>query len=89
LLRRSGLIACLLTEAHAAARLAWCLRHRYMTYEEWGLFLWSDECSVERGRGKNQEWCFRTPDQKWEREMIQTYDDCTSALILGKDGDLP
>jgi transposase len=44
-----------------------------MTYEEWGLFMWSDECSVERGRGKNQEWCFRTPDQKWEREMIQTY----------------
>ena len=36
--------------------------------------MWSDECSVERGRGKNQEWCFRTPDQKWEREMIQTYD---------------
>lgn len=35
--------------------------------------MWSDECSVERGRGKNQEWVFRTPEQKWDCEMIQTY----------------
>jgi hypothetical protein len=35
--------------------------------------MWSDECSVERGAGKQQEWCFRTPAQKWEPEMIQTY----------------
>ena len=25
------------------------------------------------GRSRNQEWCFRTPEQKWDREMIQTY----------------
>jgi hypothetical protein len=45
-----------------------------MTAEEWGLYMWSDECSVERGRGKATEWVFRTPTQKWHREMIQTYD---------------
>ena len=28
-----------LTEEMAAARLAWCLKHRYMTDEEWGLFM--------------------------------------------------
>jgi hypothetical protein len=29
---------------------------------------------VERGRGKATEWVFRTPAQKWYRDMIQTYD---------------
>jgi hypothetical protein len=41
--------------------------------EEWGLVVWSDECSVERGRGKRAEWVFRNPDQKWDRDMVQTY----------------
>lgn len=45
-----------------------------MTVEEWGLFVWSDECSVERGRGKRDEWVFRTANQLWDREMVQTYD---------------
>ena len=38
-----------------------------------GMIMWSNECSVERGRGKNQEWVFRIPDQKWDKEMVQTY----------------
>jgi hypothetical protein len=63
-----------LTEANAAKRLAWCLEHRYWTKEEWGLYMWSDECSVERGRGKRAEWVFRTSNQAWERKMIQEYD---------------
>ena len=33
--------------------------------------IWSDECSVERGSGKRREWVFRTPDQKWDKDMIQ------------------
>jgi hypothetical protein len=57
----------------AAKRLAWCLRHQGYTAEEWGLFMWSDECSVERGRGKVQEWVFRNAAQKWNRKMIMTY----------------
>ena len=36
--------------------------------------MWSDECSVERGRGKQTEWVFRTANQKWDKEMVQTYD---------------
>jgi transposase InsO family protein len=63
----------LLTEAHAAARLAWCLAHRHWNWEDWGLVVWSDECSVERGRGKRSEWVFRTPAQKWDRDKVQTY----------------
>jgi hypothetical protein len=63
-----------LTEAHAAKRLAWCLKNRYRNVEEWGMHMWSDECLVERGRGKQTEWVFRTPAQKWDKEMVQTYD---------------
>jgi transposase len=62
-----------LTEENALKRLAWCLTWRGLTAEEWGLIMWSDECSVERGRGKRQEWVFRTPADKWKKEMVQTY----------------
>ena len=41
------------------------------TFEEWSKVIWSDECSVERGSGKRREWVFRTPAQKWDKEMIQ------------------
>ena len=37
------------------------------------MVVWSDECSVERGRGKRTEWVFRSPAQKWNKEMVQTY----------------
>ena len=35
--------------------------------------MWSNKCSVERGSGKDTEWCFCTPEQKWHPEMINTY----------------
>jgi hypothetical protein len=35
--------------------------------------VWSNECSVERGRGKRDEWVFRTLAQKWDRNIVQTY----------------
>ena len=62
-----------LTEKNAAKRLAWCLERRHWLAEDWALVVWSDECSIERGRGKRDEWVFRTPAQKWQRQMIQTY----------------
>lgn len=62
-----------LTDEHRAARLAWCILHRNWRREEWGLVMWSDECSVERGKGKKTKWVFRTPTQKWDHDMIETY----------------
>ena len=41
----------ILTEEHAAARLAWALEHKDWTRKEWDIIMWSDECSVERGSG--------------------------------------
>jgi hypothetical protein len=37
------------------------------------MYMWSDECSVERGKGKRDEWVFRIANQKWDRNMVQTY----------------
>jgi hypothetical protein len=44
-----------LTPAHAAKRLAWCLKYRHRNIEEWGIVMWSDKCSVEKGKGKRRE----------------------------------
>ena len=63
-----------LTDDYIRKRLNQCLARRGWIAEEWGLYIQSDKCSIKRGRGKNQEWVFRIPDQKWDREMIQTYD---------------
>ncbi|KAK0513618.1 hypothetical protein JMJ35_003982 [Cladonia borealis] len=61
----------LLTEEVAAKRLAWCRERRYWDWPEWSKVIWSDECSVERGTGKDRAWVFRLPHQKWTKEMIQ------------------
>jgi hypothetical protein len=71
-----------LTEVNAAKRLAWCLKWRHITVEEWGLICWSDECSVERGRGKRDEWVFRTANQLWDRNMVQTYDSKKNMKVM-------
>ena len=63
----------LLTAEHAAARLKWCKEHVGWSIEQWKSIIWSDECLVEKGSGERREWVFRTPDQKWDKEMIQPY----------------
>ena len=35
--------------------------------------MFSDECSVERGKGKKREWVWGPPVDKWKPEMVQTY----------------
>jgi hypothetical protein len=50
-----------LTEEHAAIRLASCIERLDWTVDDWKKYMWSDECSVERGKGKTTEWVFRTP----------------------------
>jgi len=62
-----------LTPEVAAKRLQFAKDHEHWGPNEWKVFLWSDECSVERGSGKKRQWVFRTPAQKWDKEMIQPY----------------
>lgn len=61
----------LLTPEVAAIRLAWCLKRRAWDWDEWSKVIWSDECSVERGTGKERAWVFRFPHEKWTKAMIQ------------------
>lgn len=59
----------ILTEKDAQRRLEWALAHQHWL-EEWEWIIWSDECSIVRGSGKQRPWVFRTPQQKWDKEMI-------------------
>ena len=59
--------------SHVKARLAWAKAHKDWTVEQWENWMWSDECSAERGKGKRAEWCFGTPAQKWDPKMVTTY----------------
>lgn len=52
-------------------RLELCKAHRDWNFEQWLKIIWSDECSVEKGSGKQRAWMFRYPDEKWKKEMIQ------------------
>ena len=38
----------------AAKRMEWCLRHCEWGVEEWSKVIWADECSVEKGSGKER-----------------------------------
>ena len=62
-----------LTEKHAAERLLWCKCRAHWTVEQWGKYMWSDECSVERGSGKVTEWVFGARVDKWNPKMVTTY----------------
>jgi len=61
----------LLSEAVAAKRLAWCKARKDWTPEQWQKVIWSDECSVERGKGKKRKWVFRFPNERFKKEMVQ------------------
>jgi transposase len=61
-----------LTRRHALARLRFC--------RTWINFPWhrrtlkfSDECTVEKGTGQDQEWVFRFLWETWNINMIQTF----------------
>lgn len=59
-----------LTEAHARLRLAFA--HANLN-TDWSQYLFSDECSIEYGKGKKQAWSFGYPAEKWDLNKITTY----------------
>jgi hypothetical protein len=58
-----------LTRAHALAQLRFC--REYCNFP-WGrrILKFSDECSLQKGSGQNQEWVFRYKNEKWKSSMI-------------------
>jgi transposase len=65
-----------LTQTEATLRLAFARAHRHT---DWSRYLFSDECSVEKGRGKKALWAFGYWYQKWDHDKLQTY-------LKGKQG---
>ncbi len=64
----------MLKKEHARARLLFARRHRHWRWFHWAKVDWSDECSVERGKGKKVTYTFRRPGiSKWDGDKIQTY----------------
>ena len=63
----------LLTPEVAKKRLEWCLLRREWNSEQWSKIIWSDEYSVEKGSGKQRQWMFIFPEEKWKKPMIQPY----------------
>jgi transposase len=61
-----------LKEEHAALRLQWAEAHKDWSYEEWSKIIWSDECSIEIGKGTKNIWVFRMNQigEKWKKEFI-------------------
>jgi transposase len=61
-----------LNARHAAKRLQFARQYRQFA---WGrrTLKFSDECSIQKGAGANQEWCFRFPWEKWKPEMISEH----------------
>jgi hypothetical protein len=41
--------------------------------DRWRKYIWSDECSAERGKGKKQVWVFGVPSEKWPPQNVETY----------------
>jgi len=57
-------------EHHATKRLEWAQRYEHFTPEDWQRVKWSDECTVERGRGIRPVWTFLRPsEQLIERDV--------------------
>jgi transposase len=55
---------------HAAKRLKFAKQYRHFAWG-WRTLKFSDECSVEKGAGQNQQWAFRFPWEKWKPDMIE------------------
>lgn len=61
-----------LTERHAILRLEWCLRYQNWTTDDWNKVVFSDESTIQRGKGGRREYCLRSHEQKWDLDCLQT-----------------
>jgi transposase len=62
-----------LTEAVADNRLLWCKCRAHWKVKKWREYMWSDECSVERGKGGEIVWVWGYSKDKWKPNMVETY----------------
>jgi len=58
-----------LTHARAVRRVRFSRKYRNYNWLRQPI-KFSDECSIQKGAGHTQEWCFRYDDEKWDQRMI-------------------
>jgi transposase len=58
-----------LNRGNVAKRLQFCRQYRHFQWHQRAI-KFSDECSVQKGSGAKQEWCFRFHWERWKPEMI-------------------
>jgi transposase len=51
-------------EENAIKRLQWAQTYAHYTPDDWRRVKWTDECSVERGKGVQTIWTFNSPSQQ-------------------------
>ena len=56
---------------HVAARLAWAHLHNGKPIEFWRRVKWSDECSLQRGKGGQIEWVYRRKGKFLSYEFLK------------------
>jgi transposase len=59
-----------LDRGHALKRLQFCREYRNFRWRRRPL-KFSDKCSLQKGSGANQSWCFRFLWEKWDPKMIE------------------
>ncbi|KAE8548074.1 hypothetical protein EYB25_009867 [Talaromyces marneffei] len=56
---------------NAQKRLAWALRYEAYTPREWQRILWTDECTVERGKGGQLIWTWHSLTERLREHDIR------------------
>ena len=52
-----------------AERHIWSVNHENDPQDQWDNTWWTDECSVERGKGRKREWCWRHSGEAYLPQM--------------------
>ncbi|KAJ5982151.1 hypothetical protein N7451_012251 [Penicillium sp. IBT 35674x] len=63
-----------LTEEQARKRLEWAWRVRDYTSEQWSKIFWSDESTIERGKGARREYTSNRPSTQIPLRDIDVFD---------------
>ena len=68
---------------HRRARLAWAKKHRRWKFRDWRRIIWTDECSVEIGKGSRPVWVYRRPGERYiEKCLTGTFKSGRQSLMM-------
>jgi transposase len=73
-----------LTETHASKRYDFAKKYKDLTVDDWRKYIFSDECSVEKGADPRQMWVFRRPSdsEKFKPKNVKPKDKCKGVSVM-------